>query len=441
MDTFEDWLEREYRYAAGAMLASVSPVSIVKQRPGFGQTIRAIPGAIVASPVLGSWDPEPDYFFHWYRDSAVVIDALRLLFEDGAIGAEALTHVADFVHFSLALRKLDGNDLVTSRAWRSRISADFEKYTREDADLTVIRGDAVAADTRVNPDGTLDISRWTRPQHDGPPLRALAMLRWFDTAAFAADVRAQMSELIRGDLAFTFNYWRDPTYDIWEEDRGQHYYTLCVASAALRDGAAWLEAQREMQQAERYRAESETIRQRLEEFWSPEEGHYRSRLLASGEPSTKDLDIAIILGAIHSVSDANAHLVHDPRMHATLAALEALFDRLYPINHGRPAGRAPAMGRYIGDAYFSGGAYYFSTLGAAEFCFRAASGREDARAWVEKGDAFLATVRAFTPPSGELSEQFDQRTGAQVSARHLAWSYAAFISCMHARRAVAGLTR
>jgi glucoamylase len=49
----------------------------------------------------------------------------------------------------------------------------------------------------------------------------------------------------------------------------------------------------------------------------------------------------------------------------------------------------------------------------------------------------LATVRAFTPESGDLSEQFDQRTGRQTSAKHLAWSYAAFISCVTARRAVA----
>jgi glucoamylase len=34
-----------------------------------------------------------------------------------------------------------------------------------------------------------------------------------------------------------------------------------------------------------------------------------------------------------------------------------------------------------------------------------------------------------------MSEQFDQRTGEQTSAKHLAWSYAAFISCVAARRA------
>jgi glucoamylase len=50
----------------------------------------------------------------------------------------------------------------------------------------------------------------------------------------------------------------------------------------------------------------------------------------------------------------------------------------------------------------------------------------------------LQTVRAFTPPSGDLSEQFDKQTGAQTSAKHLAWSHAAFISCIAARRAALG---
>jgi glucoamylase len=132
--------------------------------------------------------------------------------------------------------------------------------------------------------------------------------------------------------------------------------------------------------------------------------------------------------------------VRDPRMQGTLAQLELMFDAAYPINHRRSARAAPAMGRYMGDVYFSGGAYYFSTLGAAEFCFRAAVQSADAVVWIKRGNAFLETVRVFTPPGGDMSEQFDQRTGVQTSARHLAWSYAAFISCIAARRlAVTGI--
>ena len=79
-------------------------------------------GSIVASPVLAAYDPEPDYFFHWYRDSAVVIDALRLLFEDGSAGPGALAQFSDFVRFSLSLQHLDGRALVAASALAQRRS-------------------------------------------------------------------------------------------------------------------------------------------------------------------------------------------------------------------------------------------------------------------------------------------------------------------------------
>jgi glucoamylase len=72
-------------------------------------------------------------------------------------------------------------------------------------------------------------------------------------------------------------------------------------------------------------------------------------------------------------------------------------------------------------------------LGATE---PVADGAELARLALERGDAIMRTVQAFTPESGELSEQFDQTTGAQTSAKHLSWSYAAFITTA-ARRAQA----
>jgi glucoamylase len=439
----EQWLEREYRRAAEAMLVSVSPVGIVKTRPGFGHTIHAVKGSIVASPVLADWNPEPDYFFHWFRDSAVVIDAVRLLFEAGDLGAQALEHFADFVRFSLSLQDLDGRKVIATMAWRENVAADFIRFLRRDDELDAVHGEAIVAETRVNPDGTLDISSWTRPQHDGAPLRALSVLRWVRSHSLDSDLRALVSRLVRSDLAFTFAHWREPSFDIWEEESGLHYYTLCVSAAALREGAAWLDGVDQSALARSYRAEADIIYRILDGYWLPGEGHYRSRVLASGAGSAKgvakDLDIAVILAAIHALGDGSTHSVRDPRMQATLQRLESLFDAAYPINQARPAHRAPAMGRYAGDVYFSGGAYYFSTLGAAEFCFLAAAHNEEASAWIARGDAFLATVRAYTPENGELSEQFDQRTGEQTSARHLAWSYAAFISCVVARRAVVGI--
>jgi glucoamylase len=449
----DSWIEREYRHAAAAMLPSFSPVDIVKERPGFGQTVRPVKGSIVASPVLAAYDPDPDYFFHWFRDSAVVIDALRLLRADGVIAeATALEHFRHFVSFSLSLLGLDGRALVAAPAWRARAQADFLKFVRSDADLGAVYGELVSAEARVNPDGTLDISNWARPQHDGPPLRLLAVLRWVRDVALDAALMADVEKLLRADIAFTRGRWHIPSFDIWEEEKGHHYYTLRVAAEALEEGARWLESDRaasegissggkgsgDREEAQRCRADASAILQRLDGYWMADAGYYRSRVLEAGGSSKKELDIAVIFAAIHGAGDQAKHSVHDPRMHSTLSRLEALFEAEYEINHNRPAGRGTAMGRYKGDVYYSGGAYYFSTLAAAEFCFRAATGKqlrpEEARAFLARGDGFLEMVRAYTPASGDLSEQFDQKTGSQTSAKHLAWSYAAFISSVITRR-------
>jgi glucoamylase len=441
-ESLELWLDRQYRYAAAAMLESVSPVGIVKTRPGFGQTIRPREGSIVASPVLADWNPEPDYFFHWYRDSALVMDALRVLVNAGSVGPEALTHFRDFVRFSLSLQKLDGRPLAAEASWRENCATEFAGFLRSETDFATIHGDAVLAETRVNADGTLDISQWARPQHDGAPLRAITMLRSVRDAQFdsvlGTGLGTELSELVCADLAFTSKHWHEPSFDVWEEEQGLHYYTLCVSAAALEIGAHWLEGRGEWDVAKSYREQGHAIHRSLDGFWLPEAGYFRSRILSSGIRSPKELDISVVLAAIHAAGEGIPHTVRDPRMQSTFARLEQLFDAAYPINHKRSERAAPAMGRYAGDVYFSGGAYYFSTLGAAEFCFRAAVQNGDADVWIKRGDAFLETVRVFTPPGGDMSEQFDQRTGAQTSARHLAWSYAAFITCIAARRLAVG---
>ena len=436
VETLSAWVDRQHEHAARQMLRSIAPLGIVKSRPGFDQVIRPLPGAMVASPIPASYDPDPDYFFHWYRDSAIVIDALRLLHAGGHVGVEAPRLFGDFVRFSASLSRLDGRRLAAdSGRWRARVAADFVQYLRPDAELERVHGEAVLAETRVNADGTLDISNWARPQNDGPPLRALAVLRWMRSVPLDATLQATCGGLLRADLRFTRTHWREPCYDIWEEERGLHYYTLCVSAQALEEGAGWLGTHGEEAEAQSCRAHAQVIREALDGYWLADQGYYRSRVLDSGERSAKELDIAVILAALQCADDRATHSVCDPRVHATLGVLDSVFDADYPINHGRPPARAPALGRYRADRYYSGGAYYFSTLAAAELCFRA-TGRGSAReALLARGDRYLETVRAFTPASGDMSEQFDQRTGEQTSAKHLAWSYAALISCAAARRA------
>jgi glucoamylase len=432
VEPLEAWIDAQYRISAQGLLQSVS-CGLTKTRRGFSQRVTARAGSVVASPVLADYDPEPDYFFHWFRDSALVIDALRLLRGEAHIGRDVARDFIDFLDFSLALNGLDGASLVTSGAWRTAVLPPFQQFLRTDADLSAVRGAAVVADTRVNPDATLDISNWARPQYDGAALRALTLLRWL-RGELPDAARAAAETLLRSDLALIQARGRDACFDIWEEEKGFHYYTLRVAAAALLDGAHWLQGREEPDSAAPFKHSAEQILARLDGYWLESAGHYRSRVLENGQPSAKELDIAVILAALHSDARGESHSVFDPRMHATLEKLEQLFDAEYPLNRRRAAHEAPAMGRYAQDRYYSGGPYFFSTLGAAEFCYRAAAGAAQAQAWMRRGDAFLNTVRKFTPADGELPEQFDRDSGLPRSARRLAWSHAAFLSCVHARR-------
>jgi glucoamylase len=454
----DDWVEKEARLAADAMLRAVSATQIIKERPGFGQRIVPRQGSVVASPVLAAYDPDPDYFFHWFRDSAIIIDALRVALAQGFTHATSIERLREFVDFSRALRKLDGREFLRQGHFRKTVQPSFLQYVRPDDEIAAIFGGAVLAEARINPDGTLDSTRWARPQNDGPALQVLALTRWRDAEPNLDErLQAAMLELVISNLDFILSRATDRSFDIWEEESGYHYYTQLVQAQALACGAKWLAEMGDGARARNCRSVAGELDASLGAYWSAADGHYRSRMgvIGGGAPS-KALDIAVILGVLHAGRGAGTHSVLDPRAQATLAALEDLFDAEYPINAKRSRDQGPAMGRYAKDAYYGGNPWYLATLAAAEFYFKLAivlrsggeiattddnarfrerlTGESPTKAAFERGERFMRTVRAYTPPAGDLSEQFDHTTGAQTSAKRLAWSYAALITAAASRR-------
>jgi len=469
-----NWASEQKHFCARAMLRAVSATTLVKHRPAMGQTIRPARGSILASPEMAAYDPKPDYFFHWLRDSAIVADALREALEDGTLESCAIEHLVDFVHFSLKLCRLDGPTFLRQGGYPETVEPSFQEHVRSREEFAEIVGDRILGEARHNADGSLDVLKWGRPQNDGPALRALAVMRFFALDAFRVGAGEPAMTLLRYDLDYTLSHWRQPCCDLWEEAIGFHYHTRLVQQAALETGANFLAAEGDPDRARACAAAASELLAELDRHFDPEDGVYRGRLAETGPnaPPPRRLDIAVVLAAIHAGRRVGAHSVVDPKMLATLFVLERLFDESYPINRARPPDCAPALGRYAGDSYFSGGAYYFSTLGAAQFYFllaqAAAEGEEvlvteDSRAPLAelletpaaslaqgalagnlreglagaahcRGDMYLATVRRFTPASRELSEQFSQRDGAPTSADNLTWSYACLVTTLAARR-------
>ena len=115
------------------------------------------------------------------------------------------------------------------------------------------------------------------------------------------------------------------------------------------------------------------------------------------------LDAAVLLGVWDADLPDGPHSVHDPRVRQTQSAIEQFFAAELPINRRRQD--RPALGRYKGDSYFGGGAWYPTTLAAAGLYYRlASSGGREAGEWLRRGDGLMQTVRELTPRGGALSE-------------------------------------
>ncbi|MFA6029436.1 MAG: glycoside hydrolase family 15 protein [Elusimicrobiota bacterium] len=439
----------------GVKAAARAPEGRIRLEGGrLRQSILPKPGAVAAAPAGNP--PEPDYFFHWVRDSAVVMYGLAELQAAGAQPEDAgvSTRIDEFVRFSRELQLAPSPEGL--------------------------------GEVRCNADGTPDFLKWSRPQYDGPALRALALMRYerLRRAPPPPELAEALRETIRTDLDFIAEHWRDPGFDLWEEYKGRDYYARSVQGAALAEGARRALAAKDPERAKTYADAAAMITDSLDEHWLPEKGHYGfalgPRVYWDGRTREKpgeNLDSAVLLAALHGRRPEGRHSILDDRVLATATAAEDLFASIYTMNARRAPDEGVALGRYQGDEYFGGNAFVFITLGYAELHYRLArlladrygySATERSRPFLERalrragrvrpltagrdvlahsaerralltglllrGDDLLRAVRRVTPPSGALAEQIDQTSGEAASSRDLSWSQSSFLSAVEARR-------
>lgn len=453
------WLDRQLLVSRDRMAACVSATHVTRERPEFFQKITPARGSVLAAMSVGD-DERPDYFFHWLRDSALVMAAFEMLRRMGAMG-DIADPFPDFVAFSAGLAALDGRALLREGRIGRTGDPKLRQYLRVAAELEIVQGDRARGDVRFNPDGSLDVIYWARPQFDGPALRAMLMT----ARAIDAVSGPHEQDLLIGDLDYLARVCHEPCFDLWEERFGHHYHTRLVMLAALEGGATWRAGRGETAAAMLYQRVAKELRAALDTHWSEADGFYLAASRA-GAATPRDLDAAVILAVAQARIRSGPHSVLDPRAQATLMKLEELFETGFPINRDRPAGLGVLHGRFPDDGYYGGGAFPFTTCAAAAFYYRVAAALragsvlarraenarflercgvapgepefDSARKFVARGDAVLAALRRVTPPDGRMAEQIDKTTGAPASARDLPMSHAAFVLACNARRLAAG---
>ncbi|ODN70261.1 glycoside hydrolase family 15 protein [Methylobrevis pamukkalensis] len=458
-------LARQAAASRRHLAASLSRTDLVHVRPEFGQRVQPAAGSVLASPVSAHWDPEPDYFYHWTRDAAIVMAEVARLAAEGDEGGPPggwARAFADYVAFSLATTRLAGAGSVPNPL-RPTTRADCLKHLRSDQELAGVSGDTILAEPRVNPDGSTDLQRWARPQHDGPALRALTLLEHLASAEVSPAAAELLAvDLLETDLGFTLRQAGSPCIGPWEEDDefGHHYFTGVCQLGALVRGADRLAAAGLDAQAGECRTAADALRRALDGHFDPQLGVYRAIAARGGATDAHQVvDACQVMAVLHAGLEEGRHSVLDDRLQASVHALAAAFCDLYPVNHGSGTGFGPLVGRSVGDRYFGGNPWFPTSFALAEFHYALAKRLRDGAALPEtgtnlafrrglfgdtatgdaaaalaaRGDAVLAATLAHAGPDGEMSEQIDRTTGAQLSARQLTWSHAALLSVARAR--------
>lgn len=419
-------------------------------------------GAVPASPSK----KDPNYYFHWVRDAALVTEPFVAVFLNtkDETTKQAIFHwLHDYVEFS---RELQGTPNKTP---------------------------GFVGEPKFYVDGRAFDEPWGRPQTDGPALRTLKLIPFamhlLDLGkdeyvrSFLFDPTSPGSGLMGGDMSYVSEAWAFPTFDLWEEVLGDHFYSLAVQRRAFLELQRLSNRMGDPALGKTYEAEAHKIEERMSAFWKADLKRIVPTLRAQWGPAkASQLDTAVILAAIHTRSGkAGAWEPSDDRVISTAHQLIKAFRALYPINqqYDRPG---IAIGRYPEDTYDGvrtnsvGNPWFLTTLALAEYSYAlrlsletqekilisdlnlgflssAMSGTElwvgmtlekGEPAWnellkglVRVGDAFVARAGFhMNRETGAMSEQIDRHTGFMRGAEDLSWSYAAFLSAVWTRERI-----
>lgn len=445
---FEKWILKEYNISQTKMLANFSRPDTVK-------------GTIVAAPSYEN----PNYYYHWIRDGSVAIGSVILLLEnepDESIRKNLQQHIQNFIEVS----KIHQNQNTP----------------------------AGLGEVKFMPSGEAFLGTWMRPQNDGPAIRALVLsyyaLNLIDKGQIDFVKNNLYNEawpantLIKKDLEYISNEWKEPCFDIWEEVYGDHFFTRLIQAQALNIGSQLAEKLNDPGAAHWYKTQSLLIKDSLKEFWNAKAMQIdATKNYLNNHDKESNLDTAALLAITSVGCSCNQDFgISDPRTIATAQKLKDVFEKLYPINLTYPK-LGTAIGRYPEDTYNGyesgrvGNPWFLTTAALASYSYRLAWSlkkeesfiiteitqpyfkyilrnnpelqkafeigttiktnsplfQELFKALFKEGDRYLKRVRFHMDSDGSMSEQFNRTTGYMQGAENLTMSYTAFIRSVLSR--------
>jgi GH15 family glucan-1,4-alpha-glucosidase len=280
-------------------------------------------------------------------------------------------------------------------------------------------------------------------QQDETALVLWALRRHFETYRDVEFVKPLYSRLIARPAEWMVGY-RDenglprPSWDLWEERRGVHTFTVATTIGALDAAADFATDFGEMDRAKVFRDAAQRMRTALRRhFWNAKEKRFARMAIVEKDGSYR-LDMTPD-SANHAIWAFGALPPSDPDVENDMAGLRELL---------RVRTEVGGYARYKLDYYHQveaedidkvpGNPWVICTLWQGWYLI------EHARTLDELNDAlaYLHWVVDKAEDSGVLAEQFHPYTGAPISVSPLTWSHSAFlVTCVRFVERHAELTR
>lgn len=217
-----------------------------------------------------------------------------------------------------------------------------------------------------------------------------------------------------------------PSYDLWEERRGVHTFTVATVWAALDAAARFAELFGEIDLKNKYALAAEEIRSGLvQHLYRPEISRFARTLIPAGPSNGVEYDTTID-ASLCGLWYFGVLSPDDPMVRSTMRAVR---ERLWVKTE------VGGMARYEDDRYHQvsrdvqnvpGNPWFICTLWLAEYEIAVARNEDEMTGALE----LFEWVIAHALDSGVLAEQVNPFTDEPLSVSPLTWSHAQYVAAV-----------
>lgn len=353
------------------------------------------PGMIIASISKHN----PDYYYHWIRDSAIVI---RIV----------ISHYLEFLDTKSFKQIID--------------------YIENESCLQSLNCISGLGEPKFNVNRTTFDKAWGRPQNDGPALRSSSLLKiYFIFKKEYPLICEIILDIIHKDLIYIIDNIHNPSFDLWEEIYGYHFYTRVVQYKFLKDflnliNSSDIDDIKHLTKFHKYKRKIVTTIEQLNTLINHHNIKYSSFDI-NGKPC-RNFDASILLGLSHIEYDTDIIDIFDESFIAYVKEMCIYFYNEYPINKELFKNKNIFMlGRYKDDHYYNGNPWFITTLALTQLLVVYKKNNILYKLFneiinektIENIIEYVFSINKFN-----IDEQLDKNSGRLISAKNLTWNYA-----------------